>query len=151
MTAMDRFSGLPDPETKVEFYADVPAKRLIAWVIDSVLILLLTVAVIPFTAFTALFYLPFLWLVVGLVYRIVTLAGRSATPGMRMMAIEFRTQDGARLDLGLAAAHTLIFTVAMGSILLQAVSIVLMLATPRRQGLPDHLLGTAALNRAAVS
>lgn len=142
--------GLPDPEFHAEFYADVPAKRLVAWLIDSVVIAILTLVAIPFTAFTALFYLPFLWLVVGLAYRIVTLARSSATPGMAIMALEMRTFRGERFDLPTAALHTLMYSVAIGMVLVQVVSIILMLTSARRQGLPDMILGTAAINRAAA-
>lgn len=147
----DALWGLPDPHTKAEFYADVTAKRFFAWLVDSLLIFVLTVLVVPLTAFTAVFFFPFLWLLVGLAYRVVTLATFSATPGMQLMAIEFRNRRGERFDLPTAALHTLIYSIAMGSLLIQAVSIVLMLTSPRGQSLGDHLLGTAALNRAAAT
>ncbi len=151
MTAMtDPHWGLPDPDGKPEFYADVPVKRLIAWAVDSILIALICAVIVPFTAFTALFFLPFLFLVVGLIYRIATLAGRSATPGMRLMAIEFRTFDGKRFDLGMAAVHTVLYTVSVSMVFPQIISIILMLTSARAQGLSDHFLGTAALNRAAA-
>ena len=141
--------GLPDPELKPEFYTDVATKRFMAWFVDTILITLLCLLIIPFTAFTALFFLPLLYLVVGFVYRTVTLAGRSATPGMRLMAVELRSRDGSRLDLPMAALHTLGYTVSVSMVLPQIVSIVLMLTSPRGQGLSDVVLGTAALNRAA--
>lgn len=140
---------LPDPERYPEFYADIPAKRLIAFLVDMLLIGLITVALIPFTAFTALFYLPLLGLVVSFAYRTLTLARGSATPGMRLVAIELRTHRGERFDLVTAAAHTLIYSVAISMVLPQVISVALMLITPRRQGLPDLALGTAAVNRAA--
>ncbi|MFY9320584.1 MAG: RDD family protein, partial [Lentibacter algarum] len=49
---------LPDPHYQPEFYADVPLKRLISWAIDTVIIVLLVVLILPFTAFTGLFFLP---------------------------------------------------------------------------------------------
>jgi uncharacterized RDD family membrane protein YckC len=141
--------GLPDPETKSEFYADVASKRLIAWIVDTIVIVLICALIVPFTAFTALFFLPFLGLVVSLIYRIVTLAGRSATPGMRLVALEFRCHDGRRFDLPMAALHTLGYTVSMAMVFPQVISIILMLTSARGQGLSDMVLGTAALNRAA--
>ncbi|MGI1663230.1 RDD family protein [Palleronia sp. KMU-117] len=142
-------SGLPDPIVQAEFYQDVPVKRLIAWVADTVAIVALTAVVVLFTAFTALFFLPLAFLAVGFLYRWVTLANRSATPGMRLVAIEIRAGDGGRLDPTLAGLHTLGYTVSMAIFPLQLISIALMLMTERRQGLTDHVLGTAALNRAA--
>lgn len=140
---------LPDPDSQPEFYADIPMKRLLAWVIDSILIMLLAILVVPFTAFTGLFFFPLLYLVVGFVYRIVTLANGSATLGMRLTAIEMRSQSGERFSLGHAVLHTLGFSLSLSLPPLQLISIVLMMTTSRAQGLTDHLMGTVALNRAA--
>ena len=139
--------GLPDPIRSADLYADVPLKRLGAWLVDSVLIAGLCLLAIPFTAFTAIFFLPALWLLVGLAYRILTLARRSATPGMRLMAIELRTHRGERFGLADAAVHTALYTLCMSLVFPQVLSIVAMLVTARGQSLPDLALGTAALNR----
>lgn len=149
MSMTQFYWGLPDPETQPEFYADIPLKRLIAWVVDALLIAVLTAVAVPFTAFTGLFFLPFLYLVIGFLYRWFTLSGRSATPGMRLVAIEFRTAMGERFDSGAAFLHTLGYTVSVTVFPLQLVSMVLMLVSARRQGLTDHVMGTAAINRAA--
>lgn len=142
-------NALPDPDYHAEFYADVPVKRLLAFVVDMILILLLTLLVLPFTAFTGLFFFPFLMMVVGFVYRVLSIAAGSATPGMRLMAIELRNVRGERLDLGMAFVHTLLFSVFFSSVIPQIVSMALCLTGPRAQGLHDLLLGTAAINRAA--
>lgn len=140
---------IPDPETQPEFYRDVPMKRLLAWVVDTILVALLCLLILPFTAFTGIFFFPLLLLVVGFAYRVVTIANGSATLGMRLMAIEFRTLDGARFDFGMALIHTTAFTVSCAFFLLQVASIVLMLTSARAQGLSDHILGTVAVNRRA--
>ena len=98
--------GLPDPVTKPDFYDGILFKRAAAWVIDVVLIVLLGLLVLPFTAFTGVFFFPVLILVVGFVYRWFTLSGNSATWGMRMMGMELRDRDGLRLQSGTALAHT---------------------------------------------
>ncbi|MHC0053165.1 RDD family protein [Actibacterium sp. D379-3] len=146
----DPFRGLPDPDLHGEFYADVPVKRLVAFVVDTVLIVVLTVLVLPFTAFTGLFYFPFLATVIGFAYRVVTLASGSATWGMRLVALELRRGDGRRFDLTMAVLHTFLFSVFFSFLLPQIASAVLMLTGRRAQGLHDHLLGTAAINRAAA-
>lgn len=143
------YTALPDPQLQPEFYSDVPMKRLLAFVIDTLIILAVCVAILPFTAFTGLFFFPFLMLVVGFAYRIITIANRSATWGMRLMSIEFRTHDGRAFDLGTAVLHTLGFTVSMGVFVAQAASIVMMLTSERGQGLTDMVLGSVALNRQA--
>ena len=142
--------ALPDPVTQAEFYADVPMKRLFAWLIDMVVIVGISLLIVPFTAFTGLFFFPLLTLVVGFAYRVITITNRSATWGMRVMAIELRASSGERFGLGLAALHTGMTSVSFAMPLLQVVSIVLMLTTARKQGLTDHLLGTVALNRRAA-
>lgn len=143
--------ALPDPELKPEFYTDVPAKRLIAWVIDTVAISILTAMIVPFTAFTALLFLPFLFLVVGFVYRVGSIARWSATPGMLFTALEFRRRDAAQFDPMTAFLHTAGYTICSAIVVAQVISVALMLFTPRRQGLSDLVLGTVALNRAAVT
>ncbi len=140
---------LPNPETAPAFYAGVPTKRLLAWVVDVILIGVLCVLVLPFTAFTGIFFFPFLMLFVGFFYRWFTIAGGSATWGMRLMAIELRDMDGLRLTSGMAFAHTAGYTISVITAPLQLISIVAMLLTPRGQGLSDMVLGTTAINKPA--
>ncbi len=150
MSTMDSITSLPDPELNPEFYADTPAKRFFAWLVDGVMIFLVTLLVLPFTAFTGLLFYPLLWLVISFAYRTITLASGSATWGMRLMSLEMRTFRGERFGLGEAFIHTLIYSVAISTFFVQVISIVLMLTTARRQSLGDHLLGSVAINRAAV-
>lgn len=151
MTQSDVFPDLPDPDTQAEFYADVPTKRLVAWVIDMAIIIALTLLAIPLTLFTAFFYLPFLMMVIGFVYRILTIANRSATPGMRLVAIEFRTRRGEKFDLSMAVLHTLGYTISIAMVFPQIISVILMLTSARKQGLTDMVLGSVAINRSARS
>ncbi|TCL09727.1 RDD family protein [Shimia isoporae] len=140
---------LPDPELQSEFYADVPFKRFMAWIIDTILVTVVCVLIVPLTAFTGIFFFGFLLLVVGFAYRAITLANNSATWGMRLTSIEMRRMDGNRFDLGTAFLHTLGYHISFTFFIIQVVSIVLMMTTARAQGLTDHLLGTVAINRAA--
>lgn len=142
---------IPDPEMQPEFYADVATKRLIAWVIDTVVILVLCVLVSVATAFVGFFFFPLLMMAVGFLYRAATIARGSATWGMRVMAIEFRTLSGERFDPWMAVLHTLGLTISFAFPLLQLVSIFMMLTGPRGQGLSDRVLGTVALNRRAAA
>ncbi len=140
---------LPDPSLHPQFYASVPTKRLIAWLIDLVLIVALCVLALPLTGFLGLFFWPLMLLVIGFVYRVVTLATGSATWGMRFAGVELRGPDGARFDLSLALAHTVGYTISFAIPILQAISVVMMLTAARGQGLTDTFLGTTALNRRA--
>ncbi|MDG1183536.1 MAG: RDD family protein [Tateyamaria sp.] len=138
---------LADPITQPEFYQKVASKRLMAWVIDTVLIALTAMLIVPFTAFTAIFFFFGLMAVVGFIYRTITLASGSATWGMRMMGIELRDTHGAILDLQSAFLHTLGYTVSWAFAPLQLISVVLMASSNRGRGLTDHIMGSAALNR----
>lgn len=139
----------PDPDRHAEFYDGVLMKRFLAWVIDLVLITVVTLVIVPFTAFTALFFLPVLFLTVGFLYRWVTLSGRSATWGMRMLSIEFLDRNGTRFDPGTALVWTTGYTLSMAFMLPQLLSVALMLLSARGQGLTDHVLGSVAINSPA--
>ena len=141
--------GLPDPLDQPEFYADVPIKRGVAWVIDVILISLMVGILVLVTAGIGLFFIGFLYILVGFSYRVLSLAGGSATLGMHLVAIELRRHDGTRFDMGIAILHTLGYMLSTSFVLPQLASIALMLTTPRGQGLTDMVLGTAAINRSA--
>lgn len=143
------YTTLPDPDHQAEFYADVPIKRALAWVVDAIVIAIITMIVVPFTLFLSLFFLPALYLTISFLYRTISLARHSATPGMRLMAIEFRDRTGAKFDLGTAFLHTLGYTLTISTLLPQLLSMGLMLTTARGQGLTDLVLGTVAINKPA--
>ena len=142
-------TGLPNPSSQSALYADVPTKRFFAWVIDVVIIAVLTALVTPFTFFTALFFLPVLYAVLSFLYRWVTLSTGSATWGMRMVALEMRQSDGRPLTSGTAFLHTAGYIFSVVTFPLQLISIACMLISERKQGLTDMVLGTAAINRVA--
>ena len=141
---------LPDPFNQSHFYQSVPGKRLIAWLIDLVLIVVICVLALPLTAFLGLFFWPVMLMVIGFAYRVVTLANGSATWGMRFAGVELRDAYGARFDLSLALAHTVGYTISFAFPILQVISVVMMLTGARGQGLTDAFLGTVALNRRAA-
>lgn len=140
---------LADPVHQPEFYASVAPKRGIAWVIDTGLVFVLCLLIIPFTAFIGLFVFGALFFVVNFVYRVVTITGGSATLGMQLMAIEFRDDQGHRFDLSKAFWHTVGYTLSWMISPLQLISVVLMMISARGQGLTDHVLGTTVLNKRA--
>lgn len=141
--------ALPDPELLPEFYAWVPFKRLIAWAIDTVLILIVVLATVVLTAFTGVLIFPVLLFAINLGYRTVAVTRWSATPGMWLMAIELRTLSGHRLDPQQAFLHSLGFTVSITFPIIQVLSVAMMLTSPRGQGLSDRFLNTTAINRPA--
>ncbi|WP_425043863.1 RDD family protein [Primorskyibacter sp. S87] len=142
-------TALPDPDIQPQFYSSVATRRLVAWIFDTFVILMLSFLAVLMTAFVGAFVWGALYLVIGFVYRTATIASGSATWGMQFAGIELRDAYGARLDGGLALAHTAGYTVSMALPLIQLVSIVMMLTSARGQGLTDAILGTVALNRRA--
>ncbi|APE43667.1 hypothetical protein BOO69_09750 [Sulfitobacter alexandrii] len=137
----------PDPTTQPEFYEGILAKRFFAWAVDGLLIVAMCLLILPFTAFTGVFFFPALILVIGFLYRLATLASGSATWGMRLVGMELRDSRDRALDGGMAFLHTLGYSVSVTVAPLQLVSVVFMILSPRRQGLTDMLLGTVPLNR----
>jgi uncharacterized RDD family membrane protein YckC len=103
--------------------------------------------VIPFTAFTGLFFFPLLFLLIGFGYRSLTIAASSGTWGMRMMSIELRDAHGERFDFSQALVHTLGYSISMAFFLIQVVSIIMMLGSARGQSLTDMALGSVMINR----
>ena len=145
--------GLPDPDADREFYEGVPARRLVAWFVDVLIILAIGVPVaVLFVLATLGFGLPLFPVIVagvGFVYRTLTIAGGSATWGMRFTGIELRRGDGTRFDLLTAILHTAIYMVCISVIVLQLISCLMIVGTRYHQGLQDMILGTTAINRPA--
>ncbi len=142
--------GLPDPIRDAEFYADTTVKRALAWVVDVIAISLLSILLTPLTLFTSIFYFPLFYLCVGFAYRAAAIARLSGTPGMRLLSVELRDGEGRRLDPMQAFLHTAGYTASVIVFPLQLMSGALMIGTARGQGLTDLVLGSAAINRAAL-
>jgi uncharacterized RDD family membrane protein YckC len=139
--------SLPDPALHPEVYEDLIAKRLLAWVVDAlVVVTLVTVAVLA-TVLVALFFLPVAALAISIAYRWIMLSRFGATLGMMLAAIELRHLSGRRPDPVICFFHAAVFSLGMFFVLPQAISVVLMFNTPYRQGLNDFLLRTTLVNR----
>ncbi len=141
-----------DPETQPELFDGILSKRIVAFIIDAILIVLLMVpaALMIFilgiiTIGIAWLLYPALFAIVALGYVALTLGGRaSATPGMGMVGVEMRTWNGQRMFPLLAIMHALIFWFSCG--ILTPLILLVGLFTRRRQLLHDLLLGVVALN-----
>ncbi len=146
-------AGLPDPDRDAQFYARVPSRRLVAWIVDVLVILLIGVPLATVFGLATLGFgfalFPFVVGSVGFVYRTATIAGGSATWGMRFTGIELRRGDGSRFDLMTALLHTGIYTVCISMVVLQFVSCLTIVGTRYHQSLADIVLGTTAINRPA--
>ena len=136
----------PDPDTAPHFYAGVPFKRLIAWVVDTIVVTALTVIAGLLTFTAAFWFWPLAFVVLGFFYRTWTIANRSATWGMRVAGIELRGRTGERFNSGEALVHTIAYHVALMFPPLQFISVVMMVATRKGQGLSDILVASVMIN-----
>ena len=145
-----------DPETQPELFDGVLSRRIIAFIIDAILIGLLLIPAILIVFVIGIITLGLGWLLypalfalVALGYVALTLGGpASATPGMRMAGLEMRTWSGAPVFPLLAVMHALVFWFSMG--LLTPIVLVVGLLTYRKQLLHDLLLGTVVVNAAPL-
>ncbi len=142
-----------DPDTQPELFDGILSRRIVAFVIDAILIvaLMIPAALIVFIlgllTFTIAWWVlyPPLFAVVALGYVAFTLGGRaSATVGMRAVGIEVRTWSGHKMFPLLAVMQALIFWFSVG--LLTPLILIVGLFTYRRQLLHDLLLGVVAVN-----
>lgn len=147
MTLLAHASRLPDPQVEPAFYDGVFVKRGIAWIVDIVIVTVLTTLASVLTFGVGFFLWPMLFLGIGALYRIATLASGSATWGMRLTGIELRGHDGARFDPLQAVLHVAGYYASMITVVPALASVAAMMVTGRRQGLTDLILGSAALNR----
>ena len=145
-----------DPDTEPELFDGILSKRIVAFLIDAVLIVLLMVPAALMVVILGLITLglgfvlfPPLFAIVALGYVGLTLGGpASATVGMRVTGIEVRTWNGDKMFTLLAVMHALLFWFSVG--LLTPLILLAGLFTYRRQLLHDLLLGVVAVNSAPL-
>jgi uncharacterized RDD family membrane protein YckC len=149
-----------DPSLQPELFRGVLTRRVIAFLVDLVV---LTVPVIVAIVFIAVFGLITLglgwtlfWLVSpasviwAIVYYGATLGGpHSATLGMRLMDLELRTWYGAPSYFVLGAVHAVCFWVSVS--VLSPFVVLVGLFNARRRLLHDFLLGTIVINTSVRS
>jgi uncharacterized RDD family membrane protein YckC len=145
--------GLPHPTLDARFYAGVPARRLAAFLVDALAAVVIgAVVAAAFGVVTLgigfLAFAPAMGLV-GFLYRWLSIAQWSATPGMLVCGIELRRYDGDRLTAFDGLAHTALFSLMTLFVLPQLISVAMMATSPIGRGLHDVALGTTAINRPA--
>ena len=141
----------PDPDIRPELYAQVPLRRVVAYVIDVVLIAGLVAlawfagVLLGIASFGLLFPLigPVL-VTIPLAYHTWFIGGpHSATPGMRLLGVEVRTWDGRRPGFIQAAVQTAVFYLtAVGTSWLV---LLVALFNRRRRCLHDFICGTVVI------
>jgi uncharacterized RDD family membrane protein YckC len=149
-----------DPDLEPELFRGVLTRRVVAFLIDLVV---LSVPVILGYAFIAVFGLLTLglgwvlfWLawpasvIWAIVYYGASLGGpHSATIGMRVMDLELRTWYGAPGYFVLGAMHAVLFWVSVS--FLSPLVVLVGLFNSRRRLLHDFVLGTVVVNNSVRS
>ncbi|MEW6451680.1 MAG: RDD family protein [Pseudomonadota bacterium] len=147
-----------DPATSPELFDGVLARRIVAFIIDLIIlatpIVLLSMFIFVigvvtlgfgFVLYALLSPIMVLW---ALFYYGITLGSpRSATLGMRVMDLEMRTWYGAPAYFVLGAVHAIVFWITV-SVLTPFVLLVC-LFNDRRRCLHDILVGTIVINNEA--
>lgn len=147
-----------DPAANPELFEGVLARRVIAFIIDIIVIVIPLIVgwmfifvfgLVTFGLGWALFWLmspgSVLW---ALVYYGITLGGpASATLGMRAMDIQMRTWYGAPAYFVLGAVHAIVFWISLS--VLTPLILVVGLLNARHRLLHDMLVGTVLINNPA--
>ena len=147
-----------DPATQPELFEGVLARRVVAFLID---VMIIAVPLILLAIFMAVFgvvtlglgwFLFFLYgpiaMIWALVYYGLTFgSAASATIGMRMVDLEMRTWYGAPCYFVLGAVHAIGFWLSVT--FLTPLILLVPLFNDRRRLLHDMLVGTIVINNAA--
>jgi uncharacterized RDD family membrane protein YckC len=148
--------GVPDPKSDRQFYAGVPVRRLIAFVIDFIVVLILSVLVLFVGAIIVaaggwplgpIIFLGFT--LAGFFYRWIMLVQRSATLGMLLTGIEVRDANGDRMTKGTAFLHTAGYYVTFFFPPLAFIGWILMATSPYRRTMHDLFMQAVVINRPA--
>jgi len=143
-----------DPVREPALFDGVLSKRVVAFLIDAFMVLLILIAVVAFILIMGIPTLGLAWLlfpalplfpIVALLYVAFTMGGpRAATPGMRVAGLTIRGSTGERIGPLLAGIHSLLFWFSVS--LLTPFILLVGLFTSRKRLLHDLLLGTVVMN-----
>lgn len=146
-----------DPRLHPELFASVRTRRVLAFLIDVVLILLFTGAAGLLVFVLGVLTLGLGWLLfallwpgVAILYYLFAFAGSgSATPGMRAMGLELRLWYGARTYALLGTMHAVLFYVSVT--VLTPLVLLVSLFSDRGRLLHDIVLGTVVVDSRAAA
>jgi uncharacterized RDD family membrane protein YckC len=146
-----------DPAANPELFEGVLARRVIAFIIDVIIIAVPLIVASIFIFVLGLLTLGLGWalfwllspasVIWALVYYGITLGGpHSATVGMRTMEIEMHTWYGAPAYFVLGAVHAVVYWITVS--VLSPLVLVVGFFNGRRRLLHDLLVGTVLINNA---
>lgn len=149
--------NLPDPASAPELFENVLPRRMMAFLIDSVIMIFVTTLVTIIGAVAGFFTLGLAWVALPIViplvilgYYVVTLGSHSrATIGMQAMDLVLTPTRGAPLDGWKILVHPLVFWLTVW--LAWPISLVIALFTPRREMVHDLIAGTLMLRRSPMA
>jgi uncharacterized RDD family membrane protein YckC len=126
----------------------VRTRRILAFLVDYAIVLLLVVVAAVVVGFLGVLTLGLAWLlypvlglVVALFYVGTTMGGpNQATPGMRFFSIRIERDDGSPIDGITAIVHAIIFWVS--NIMFTMLPLLISLFSPKKKLIQDILLGT---------
>jgi len=147
---------LPDPATAPELFENVLTRRVMAFFIDSAIMILLTAAISIVGVIAGFFTLGLAWIALPVViplvllgYYAATLGSHSrATIGMQAMDLVLTPTRGAPLDGWKILIHPLVFWITVW--LAWPISLLFALLTPRREMVHDLIAGTLMLRRSPM-
>ena len=148
--------ALPDPQTAPELFESLLTRRALAFLVDIVLIGLMTGVLALVGLVLGFFTLGLGWLALPIViplailgYYAATLGGPSrATIGMNLMDLVLTPTRGRPLDGWQILIHPLVFWITVW--VAWPISLVVALLTPRREMVHDLIAGTLMLRRSPM-
>lgn len=148
--------NLPDPASAPELFEGVLTRRVVAFFIDTAIMIVITTVVSIIGVIAGFFTLGLAWIALPVVISLVivgyyaaTLGSPSrATVGMAMMDLVLTPTRGAPLDGWKILIHPLVFWITVW--LAWPISLIIALLTPRREMVHDLIAGTLMLRRSPM-
>lgn len=148
---LDQTGALYRSLDDIRLYDGVRRRRMMAFLIDYAIVLLLLIPVSIIVAFVGIITLGLGWMLFGVLTPIVAViyvfatmgSHRQATLGMRAMSIRLERLDGGRVDGVLAVVHSVLFWA--GNVVLTPLILLASLFLDRKRTLHDLLLGTVVI------
>ncbi|MGV1013330.1 MAG: RDD family protein [Methyloceanibacter sp.] len=141
-----------DPVTQPQLFDRVRRKRFMAFIVDAIIIGILTVIAYIVVGILGVITLGLAWLLLGLVFPVVglgynalTIGGpNSATIGQRMMGLQVHMWYGGKVSPLIAAFHALLFWL---SLVIFVPILLWCFFDARKRCLHDILAGVVVINR----
>jgi uncharacterized RDD family membrane protein YckC len=129
-------------------FEGVRTRRILAFVLDYVIVALLSIVFAILVFFLGFLTLGLGWMLYGILVPVVAIlyiwntlgSADQATTGMKMMGIRLDRLDGAPIDGLTAVVHSVLFWA--GNVILSPLVLLVTLFSDRKRTLHDLLLGT---------